>query len=109
MIDDEALGDDAGYRQEHPILSATNYPIWIIGFALMLCSFGGGLFIPLSQFSDTWRTIAEFTPLWGLNGLVHAALQDGTFNWRWPVNLIVWLCVFVGGAAWRFSRDTTRV
>jgi ABC-2 type transport system permease protein len=81
----------------------------IIGFVLMLCSFTGGLFIPLSQFSDTWRTIAEFTPLWGLNGLVHAALQDGTFNWRWPVNLVVWLVVFVGGAAWRFSRDTTRV
>jgi ABC-2 type transport system permease protein len=81
----------------------------IIGFVLMLCSFTGGLFIPLSQFSDTWRTIAAFTPLWGLNGLVHAALQQGGFDWVWPVNLLVWLAVFVVGAAWRFSRDTARV
>ncbi|HEY3603311.1 MAG TPA: ABC transporter permease [Sporichthyaceae bacterium] len=98
-----ALGLFIGY-----LLPSENV-MQIIGVVLMLCSFTGGLFIPLSQFSDTWRTIAEFTPLWGLNGLVHAALQDGTFNWRWPVNLILWLCVFVGGAAWRFSRDTTRV
>lgn len=41
MIDDEALGDDAGYRQEHPPLSAKDYPIWIVGFGLLvLIAFG---------------------------------------------------------------------
>jgi ABC-2 type transport system permease protein len=98
-----ALGLFIGY-----LLPSENV-MQILGFVLMLCSFGGGLFIPLSQFSDTWRTVAAFTPLWGLNGLVHAPLHDGTFDWVWPVNLLAWLCVFVAGAVWRMSRDTARV
>lgn len=81
----------------------------IIGFALMLFSFGGGLFIPLGQFSHPLRTMAGFTPLWGLNQLVHFALAEGTFHWTWVANLLVWLVVFSFGAAWRFSRDTARV
>jgi ABC-2 type transport system permease protein len=34
----------------------------IIGIVLTLCSFAGGVFIPLSQFSPTLRTVAQFTP-----------------------------------------------
>lgn len=81
----------------------------IIGFALMLFSFGGGLFIPLSQFSPSLRTMATFTPMWGLNQLVHYPLAGGGFDWAWVANLVVWLVVFSGAAAWRFSRDTARV
>jgi ABC-2 type transport system permease protein len=98
-----ALGLFIGY-----LLPSENV-MQIIGFLLMLCSFGGGLFIPLSQFSHVMREIAAFTPLYGLNGLVHAPLGDGGFDWVWPVNLICWLVVFTGGAAWRFSGDTARV
>jgi ABC-2 type transport system permease protein len=81
----------------------------VIGFALMLCSFGGGLFIPLSQFSPTLRHLATFTPLYGLNQLVHYPLVGGDFEWSWLVNLVVWLAIFVGGATWRFRLDTARV
>ena len=81
----------------------------IIGFILMLFSFGGGLFIPLSQFSSGLQTAAKFTPLYGLNQLVHYPLVGGAFAWSWAANLIVWLVIFVGGAAWRFRRDTARV
>lgn len=81
----------------------------VIGFGLMLFSFGGGLFIPLTQFSHPLRVMAEFTPLYGLNQLVHFPLAGGTFDWRWPVNLAAWLVVFGAGAVWRFSRDTARV
>jgi ABC-2 type transport system permease protein len=98
-----ALGLFIGY-----LLPSENV-MQIIGFLLMLCSFGGGLFIPLSQFSHTMRQIAAFTPLYGLNGLVHAPFGHGGFDWVWPVNLIVWLAVFVCGAAWRFGGDTARV
>jgi ABC-2 type transport system permease protein len=97
-----ALGLFIGY-----LLPAENV-MQIIGFLLMLCSFGGGLFIPLSQFSHGLRQMAAFTPLYGLDGLVHAPLGDGGFDWVWPVNLMCWLVVFAGGAAWRFSRDTAR-
>lgn len=81
----------------------------IIGFALMLFSFGGGLFIPLSQFTPGLRRLATFTPLYGLNELVHAPLIGGSFDWAWAANLVVWLAIFVAGAAWRFRRDTARV
>lgn len=81
----------------------------VIGFALMLLSFGGGLFVPLSQFSPGLRTAAELTPLYGLNELVHYPLVGGAFHWAWAANLVVWLAVFVAGAIWRFRRDTNRV
>jgi hypothetical protein len=58
----------------------------IIGFLLTLCSFGGGLFIPHSQFSSPVRRIATFTPLFGLNELVHFPLAGGVFDWTWPAN-----------------------
>lgn len=81
----------------------------IIGFALMLFAFGGGLFVPLSQFSSGLQTAAEFTPLYGLNQLVHYPLIGGTFQVGWALNLIAWLGLFVAGAVWRFHRDTARV
>lgn len=81
----------------------------IIGFTLMLFSFGGGLFIPLSQYSPALRTLAEFTPLWGLNGLVHFPLMGGAFDVGWVANLLAWLVLFSLGAVWRFSRATSRV
>jgi ABC-2 type transport system permease protein len=81
----------------------------IIGFVLSLCSFGGGLFIPLSQFSKPLRRIATFTPLYGLNQLVHFPLVGGSLNWTWLANLLAWLLIFVAGAVWLFRRDTSRV
>lgn len=81
----------------------------VIGFALMLFSFGGGLFIPLSEFSPLLRTLATYTPLYGLNELVHYPLIGGSLNWTWVLNLLVWLVIFVAGASWGFRRDTARV
>jgi hypothetical protein len=34
---------------------------------------------------------------------------DGTLQWGWIVNLVVWLAIFVAGAAWSLRRDTARV
>ena len=81
----------------------------IIAVALTLFCFAGGLFIPLSQFSPDLRTFAEFTPLYGLSQLVHYPLVGGTLQWGWILNLVVWLAIFVAGAAWRLRRDTARV
>jgi ABC-2 type transport system permease protein len=80
----------------------------IIGFAMMLFSFGGGLFIPLSLYSPTLRTLASFTPLWGLNGVVHYPLAAGAFDGMWLVNLFAWLLLFSSGAVWRFNKTTER-
>ena len=81
----------------------------IIAVALTLFCFAGGLFIPLSHFSPDLQAFAAFTPLYGLNQLVHYPLAGGTLEWGWILNLAVWLAIFVTGAAWGLRRDTARV
>ena len=81
----------------------------LIALALTLCSFAGGLFIPVSQFSPGLMTFAKLTPLYGLNQLVHYPLAGGTLQWGWILNLVVWLAIFVAGATWCLRRDTARV
>jgi ABC-2 type transport system permease protein len=81
----------------------------ILSLLLMLCSFAGGLFIPVSHFPHGYAVLAKFTPLYGLNELVHYPLVGGHFEWIWVFNLVVWLAAFVLGAVWQFHRDTSRV
>lgn len=81
----------------------------IISLILMGCSFAGGLFIPVSHFPHNYAIMAQFTPLYGLNQLVHFPLVGGHFEWLWVLNLAAWLGALVLGAAWQFHRDTARV
>jgi ABC-2 type transport system permease protein len=90
-------------------LLPTENVMQILSFALMLFAFGGGLFVPLSQFAPVLQTMATFTPLYGLNALVHAPLTGDSVTVGAVANVVVWLVVFVGGAVWRFRRDTARV
>jgi ABC-2 type transport system permease protein len=90
-------------------LLPTENVMQILSFALLLFSFGGGLFIPLSQFPHVLQTIAEYTPLYGLNQLVHAPLLGSGVHVAWVANAIAWLAIFAGGAMWRFRKDTARV
>lgn len=81
----------------------------ILGPALALLSFAGGLFIPLDQMSDVFATIATFTPAYGVGVISRAPFgEDGNIALA-TVNVAVWAAVFVVGAAWRMSRDTARV
>ena len=99
--DDVALGLFIGY-----LLPSENVT-QIIALVLMVCCFAGGLFIPVSKFPHTYATLAKFTPLYGLNELVHYPLVSSHFEW--VLNLPVWLAAFVLGAVWQFRRDTARV
>jgi ABC-2 type transport system permease protein len=90
-------------------LLPTENVMQILSFALVLFSFGGGLFIPLSQFAPVLQTIAEYTPLYGLNQLVHAPVIGGDVKLVWVLNAVAWLVIFAGGAVWRFRKDTARV
>jgi ABC-2 type transport system permease protein len=47
--------------------------------------------------------------MYGLNQIVHAPLTGDAPGWAAVVNILVWLAIFTGGAAWRFRRDTARV
>ncbi|HZC39869.1 MAG TPA: ABC transporter permease [Streptosporangiaceae bacterium] len=89
-------------------LLPTENVMQFMGFIMMLLSFGGGLFIPLSQYPHVLQDLAQYTPLYGLNELVHAPLLGVPVAWQWPVNVIVWLALFVAGAVWRFRKDTAR-
>ena len=81
----------------------------LIGLILALLSFAGGLFIPIGQFAQTVQDIAKWTPLYGLNQLVHTPLLGTGVDWTWAVNVVAWLAIFVGGAIWRMRKDTARV
>jgi ABC-2 type transport system permease protein len=90
-------------------LVPTENVMQILGFVLVLLAFAAGLFIPLNQFSHGLQEFAAFTPLWGLNGLVHAPLVSGNFDYVWAINAVAWLVIFTTGAVWRFRKDTARV
>jgi ABC-2 type transport system permease protein len=81
----------------------------LIGLILALLSFAGGLFIPLSQLAHVVQDVAKWTPLYGLNQLVHAPLLGNGVDWTWFVNVLAWLVIFAGGAIWRMRKDTARV
>jgi ABC-2 type transport system permease protein len=80
----------------------------VLGPVLALLAFLGGLFVPLDK-GSLMDHIARFTPMYGLNQLVHAPLTGERVHVLWVVNLVVWLAVFAIGAAWRFRSDTARV
>ena len=81
----------------------------LIGLILALLSFAGGLFIPVSQYPHLVQEIAKWTPLYGLNQLVHTPLLGNGVDWTWVVNVLAWLIIFAGGAVWRMRKDTARV
>ncbi|CAM3496561.1 ABC transporter permease [Nocardioides zeicaulis] len=80
----------------------------VLGPGLALLSFLGGLFIPLSSYSPLIRDIAYWTPMYGVAEVARAPLTR-ELPWFAVVNAVVWLAVFVVGAAWRMSKDTARV
>ena len=90
-------------------LLPTENVMQLLSFALVIFAFGGGLFIPLSQYPHVLQTLATYTPLFGLNELTHAPLLGGSINISWVANALAWLVIFAGGAIWRFRKDTARV
>ncbi len=90
-------------------LLPTENVMQLLSFALVIFAFGGGLFIPLSQYPHALQTLATYTPLFGLNELTHAPLLGGGINISWVANVLAWLVIFAGGAIWRFRKDTARV
>lgn len=97
-----ALGLFIGY------LLPTENVMQVLGIAMMLLAFGGGLFIPLNQYPHPLQSAAQFTPLYGLNQLVHAPALGGGIHLAWAANAAAWLGIFIACAIWRFRKDTAR-
>jgi ABC-2 type transport system permease protein len=98
-----ALGLFIGY-----LLPSENV-MQILGLVLGVLAFAGGLFYPLKQAAQVLQDIAKWTPMYGINQLVHAPLLGGSIDIMWVVNAVAWFGIFVAGAAWLFRRDTARV
>jgi ABC-2 type transport system permease protein len=90
-------------------LLPTENVMQFMGFIMILLAFGGGLFVPLSQYPHALQVLAKFTPLYGVNQLVHWPLTGGAMDVWWVVNAVAWLAIFTVGAVWRFRKDTARV
>lgn len=97
-----ALGVFAGY-----LVPGENV-MQILGPGLAALSFLGGVFIPLSDYTPVVRDIAYWTPMYGVAEIARSPLTQ-ELPWYAVVNAIVWLALFVAGAAWRMSKDTARV
>jgi ABC-2 type transport system permease protein len=86
-----------------------------LGPILAVLSIFGGIFTGPIDPSSTYGKIAELTPIYGLGQIAHWPLTlttaggHDTFKMSWVVNLVVWGVIFVGGATWRFRKDTARV
>ncbi|NYI41717.1 ABC transporter permease [Demequina lutea] len=96
-----ALGVFVGY-----IVPGEN-AMQILGPGLALLSFLGGLFIPLTKGNAIWH-VAVFTPMYGVAEVARAPLTH-ELPWYALVNAVAWFVVFVAAAAWRMSKDTSRV
>jgi ABC-2 type transport system permease protein len=81
----------------------------ILGPALAVLSFAGGLFAPVDTFGHTFATIATFTPVYGVGEIARYPLVHDGNLWVAALNVIAWTALFAGGAMWRFRRDTARV
>ncbi|RNL63678.1 ABC transporter permease [Nocardioides marmoriginsengisoli] len=68
----------------------------------------GGLWFPIEP-GTVLGHISACTPIYGLAYLARWPLYGGAPHLVWVLNLLFWLVVFVGGAAWRMSKDTARV
>jgi ABC-2 type transport system permease protein len=90
-------------------LLPTENVMQFMGFIMILLAFGGGLFVPLSTYPHALQVLAKFTPLYGVNQLVHWPLTGGSMDMWWVVNAVAWLAIFTAGAVWRFRKDTARV
>jgi ABC-2 type transport system permease protein len=55
------------------------------------------------------QELAKYTPLYGLNQLVHAPQLGDSVDMVWVVSAVAWLVIFSAGAVWRFRKDTARV
>jgi ABC-2 type transport system permease protein len=98
-----ALGLFAGY-----LLPSENV-MQVLGPLLAVLAFLGGLFVPLDVLGDTFQTLAQYTPAYGVGVLARMALTDEGSLVTAVLNVVAWTLVFGVGAALRFRRDTARV
>jgi ABC-2 type transport system permease protein len=79
-----------------------------VGPMLAILAMGGGLFVPLQNLPPVMRTIAQFSPAYGV-GVISRAPLVGGLSAGAVASVVVWTAIFGVGAMLLFRRDTARV
>jgi ABC-2 type transport system permease protein len=80
-----------------------------LGPILAILAMFGGLFVPLEVLPHVMRTIATFTPVYGVGEIARSPLTGTGFGVTAVANVILWTLAFGTGAALLYRRDTARV
>jgi ABC-2 type transport system permease protein len=80
----------------------------MLGPMLAILAMGGGLFMPLQNFSPLMRRIAMVSPAYGV-GVISRAPLIGGLSAAAIASVVTWTTFFGVGAAVLFRRDTERV
>ncbi|KAA0023006.1 ABC transporter permease [Antrihabitans cavernicola] len=80
----------------------------VLGPALAMLSFAGGLFMPLHGW---FGVVAKFSPTYGIATMARMPFGDESAGSvaAAVLNIVVWGTIFIGGSAYMFRRDTDRV
>jgi ABC-2 type transport system permease protein len=98
-----ALGLMVGY------LVPSENAMQFVSLIVVLLSFIGGLFYPLSMMPHFVQQIALWTPAYGIGELARMPLTGNSFDVGALLNAIVWLLVISATCVVLFRRDTKRV
>jgi ABC-2 type transport system permease protein len=80
----------------------------LLGPILAILAMFGGLFVPLEVLPHLMRTIATFTPVYGVGEIARSPLTGSGFGVTAVANVMLWTLAFGSGAALFYRRDTAR-
>lgn len=80
----------------------------VLSGVILISAFLSGLFIPLDNMGSFFQKLAPYSPLYGVVKLSEVHITQGSLDWKWVLNLVVWSVVFAvitfAGARRRHDR-----
>ena len=81
----------------------------VINGVVVLGAFLAGMFIPISSMGSIFKTLAPYSPFYGLFNLSQLPLYGfDNFEWKWVISTVAWFVPMALLAIWAQRRDTDR-
>lgn len=81
----------------------------VINGVVVLGAFLAGMFIPISSMGSIFKTLAPYSPFYGLFNLSQLPLYGfDNFEWKWVISTVAWFVPMALLAVWAQRRDTDR-
>ena len=81
----------------------------VISGVVVLGAFLAGMFIPIESMGSIFKTLAPYSPFYGLFNLSQLPLYGfDNFEWKWVISTVAWLIPMALLAIWAQRRDTDR-